>query len=98
MTSYAYDGSGKVRDGKVQELDTKQTDDAYEKARAANQSIANRQQLRVAGSAKYLVVYVRDPHSQRTGSLLLRAELLASLPPVDAFDTGPRQKSEPASP
>ncbi len=86
VTSYAYDASGRVRDGKAQQLDTKLSDANYDQANRIGQAIVTRQQLQLSKGAKYFVFFVRDPGSERTGSLVLRTEVLNTLPHESTSD------------
>lgn len=88
VTSYAYDSSGRVKNAEAQELNTVLTAAQYGQARAGKQSVATRQELSVPKGAKYLLFLLRDKGSQRTGSLLLQTQVLASLP-VNASPLSP---------
>ena len=99
VTTYAYDPSGKMRDGKMQQLDTDLTDAQYEQARRGEKRVATKQEVTVPKAAKYLLVVARDRDSQRIGSLLVQTRLLPSLPPpapIAAATAG--QSSRPATP
>lgn len=80
VATYAYDESGKVRSGKVQELNTALSEPQFQQASDKGQRIATRQELLIPKGAKYLLVVARDRDSQRTGNVLLPTRLLASLP------------------
>ncbi|WP_419804992.1 VWA domain-containing protein [Terriglobus sp.] len=82
VATYAYDASGKVRSGKVQQLDTALSDVQFQQASDKGQRVATRQELTLPKGAKYLLVVARDRDSQRTGNVLLQTRLLASLPPA----------------
>lgn len=79
LSSYAYNSDGKLKDGKVQELDTvlsrDQLDHAQTRVVAAEQTIA------LPRDAHYLLVTVRDRLSQRVGSLSLPAQTVRTLSP-----------------
>ncbi len=87
VTSYAYDLSGKVQGGKMQELDTHLADGDY--AAAQSKKVSAKQQIDVPGNTKYVLVYVRDKNSLRTGSIFLQARALAALPSDPAAQPTP---------
>lgn len=98
VTTYAYDVTGRVRDGKRQQLDTHLSDAAYAEAQKAGRTISTRQQMQVPRGARYLLCLVRDPESQRTGSVVLRTEVLDALQREPAATEGSPPGAAPGTP
>ncbi len=77
ICSYAYDAEGKMRGGKLQEIDTALTDEQWQ--RAQKQQLPGSQEIEVPKDAKYLLVAVRDKRSKRIGNLLLSMRAIRAL-------------------
>lgn len=84
VTSYAYDPAGKIKNGKLQELDTSLTEEQW--PRAQKQVVSTRQTVDVPKGAKYLLFLVRDKRSDRTGSITLSMRAVRALPAASPGD------------
>ncbi len=78
VCSYAYNSSGKMEGGKLQELDTSLTDEQWQ--RAQKQQVPARQEILVPRNAGYLLMAVRDKRSKRIGTFLLSMRAVRALP------------------
>ena len=78
VTSYAYDGQGKLRGGSQQELDSS-LDDAHWQT-AQTQQVSTEQTFDLPKEARYFFFVVREKNSRRVGTLMLPARVLAALP------------------
>lgn len=82
VSAYAYDGDGKVRGGRQQELDTTLSEAQWQQAQAGGQQVGAEQRIAVPKTARYLLMVVRDAHSRRVGSYFLSVRAVRALPTV----------------
>ena len=81
VCSYAYDVQGRMRGGKLQQLDTSLTRDQWQ--RAKGEALAAEQTIDVPKNAGYLVLAVRDKTSRRIGTYLLPMRAVRALPTAE---------------
>jgi hypothetical protein len=77
VCSYAYDSDGKMKGGKLQEVDTVLTDEQWQ--RAQKQELPAQQEIEVPKDAGYLLMAVRDKRSKRIGNFLLSMRAVRAL-------------------
>ena len=93
--AYAYDSSGKIKGGKLHELDTSLNDEQWQ--RAQHQQLPLQQVLDLPKDADYLLMAVRDKRSQRLGTFFLPMRVVRTLSAAPISPSTTSAESSPTS-
>ena len=77
VCSYVYDSDGKMKGGRLQELDTTLNSEQWQ--RAQTEQVSAEQQITIPKGAEYLLITVRDKRSKRAGTYSLSKRAVLSL-------------------